>query len=185
MRVYIPLTLRQLQEVHNAGELGSANGGTALAAFGVTPELTEWCSGSPAERGTSGPGTEELEYAALGQAARESLRMLAEEAGGEGRRVVVAAEVPDGAVRSPETLPSGAAAAEPGRLWAEAPVPLAKVAAVHVDGEEAAADVAAAAAAVSAADAGDEAAERTVEEAEDHELMWYATQEIPLLLRRG
>ncbi|NUP79292.1 MAG: hypothetical protein HOV96_17280, partial [Nonomuraea sp.] len=59
----------------------------------------------------------------------------------------------------------------------------AKVAAVHIDDPGAAADVEAAADALPAADGGDDDARFTVDGAEAHELMWYATQEIPDLLR--
>jgi hypothetical protein len=65
----------------------------------------------------------------------------------------------------------------------EAP-PLARAAAVHADADEPEVreDVSAAAAAVTAADTGDEDARFTVDGAEDHELLWFATQEIPGLL---
>ncbi|PLW73736.1 hypothetical protein C0036_05655, partial [Streptomyces sp. DJ] len=59
---------------------------------------------------------------------------------------------------------------------------LAKAAAVHLDADDAEEDVAAAAAALGAADAGDDDAQFTVDGAEDHELLWYATQEIPTLI---
>jgi hypothetical protein len=42
--------------------------------------------------------------------------------------------------------------------------------------------VRAAADALGAADAGDDDAQFTVDGAEDHELLWYATQEIPNLI---
>lgn len=56
-------------------------------------------------------------------------------------------------------------------------------AAVHVDADDAEADVAAAAAALAAADAGDDDARFTVDGAEDHELLWFGVQEIPGLLK--
>ncbi|WP_446046960.1 DUF6912 family protein, partial [Streptomyces olivaceus] len=62
------------------------------------------------------------------------------------------------------------------------PLPLAKAAAVHVDAAEAETDVTAAAGALAAADGGDDDAQFTVGGAEDHELLWYATQEIPNLV---
>ncbi|NUR90121.1 MAG: hypothetical protein HOY71_39105, partial [Nonomuraea sp.] len=61
-------------------------------------------------------------------------------------------------------------------------VPLAKVAAVHVDDAYAGPDVEAAIIALPAADQGDDDARFTLDGAEAHELMWYATQEIPDLL---
>ncbi|MGP2442735.1 DUF6912 family protein, partial [Streptomyces sp. JW3] len=61
-------------------------------------------------------------------------------------------------------------------------VPLGKAAAVHVDAADAEADVRAAAGALAAADGGDDDAQFVVDGAEDHELLWYATQEIPNLV---
>jgi len=62
------------------------------------------------------------------------------------------------------------------------PVAMSAVAAVHVDLAEAEDAVRAAAAVVDAADLGDPDAEFTLGGAEDHEMAWYATQEIPFLL---
>ena len=62
------------------------------------------------------------------------------------------------------------------------PVPLSAIAAVHVDLAEAEDAVRAAAAVVDAADLGDPDAEFTLGDAEDHQMAWYAAQEIPFLL---
>ncbi|GLW05308.1 hypothetical protein Misp01_04380 [Microtetraspora sp. NBRC 13810] len=167
MRVYLPCTLAALARVVTSGELGPA----PLTGYAVTPALVEWY--------VSGD-TEELEYVALTEAARASLRMLAaDRADGvpvDARRVVVAAEVPDGAVSVSADL------AERGRVRLVEAVPTAWIAAAHVDDKEATADVEAAIAALHAADAGDDDARFTVDGAEAHELLWYATQEIPDLL---
>ncbi len=167
MRVYIPTTLPGLAEAHKAGELGPA----PLDAYAVTPALREWYVSDDIE---------ELEYAALTRAAQASLRLLAGDRDAARRRVVVAVDVPDRAVTyDPDR------GLDPGSLGAvrlSGVVPLAKAAAVHVDAGEAEADVAAAAEALGAADAGDEDARFTVDGAEDHELLWYATQEIPTLI---
>ncbi|WP_440986394.1 DUF6912 family protein, partial [Streptomyces acidiscabies] len=64
-------------------------------------------------------------------------------------------------------------------------VPLAKAAAVHVDASDAEADITAAASALAAADGGDDDAQFVVDGAEDHELLWFATQEIPGLVGLG
>jgi hypothetical protein len=56
------------------------------------------------------------------------------------------------------------------------------VAAVHVDVAEAESAVSTAAAVIDAADLGDTDAEFALGDAEDHEMAWYATQEIPFLL---
>jgi hypothetical protein len=167
MRVYIPTTLPRLAEAHKAGEVGPA----PLDAFGVTPGLREWYVSDDIE---------ELEYAALTRAAGASLRMLAGDREAPRRRTVVAVDVPDALVSfdpdfglDPSTL---------GAVRLSRPVALAKAAAVHVDSDEAEADVTAAAEALGAADAGDDDARFTVDGAEDHELLWYATQEVPGLV---
>ncbi|MBB5074712.1 DUF6912 family protein [Nonomuraea endophytica] len=168
MRVYLPCTLPALAKAVAAGELGPA----PLIGYAVTPALTEWYASGD---------TEELEYVALTEAARASLRMLAaDRADGVDaapRRVVVAAEVPDGG------LTVGVDLAERARVRLADSVPLSKVAAAHVDDLYAIPDIEAAIAALSAADDGDDDARFTVDGAEAHELMWYATQEIPDLFR--
>ncbi|WP_327087336.1 hypothetical protein OIE66_34165 [Nonomuraea sp. NBC_01738] len=168
MRVYLPSTLPALARAVEAGELGPA----PLIGYAVTPALTEWYASGD---------TEELEYVALTEAARASLRMLAADRadGVEAahRRVVIAAEVPD------TSLTTGADLAEKARVRLADSVPMAKVAAVHVDDLYAMPDIEAAIAALPGADNGDDDARFTVDGAEAHELMWFATQEIPDLLR--
>jgi hypothetical protein len=89
--------------------------------------------------------------------------------------VVVAADVADGAVRlTPDR--------HPGALIVSDDVPLADFASVHVDDPAVAADITVAAAAVAAADAGDPDAGFVVAGVEDHELQWYAVQELGPLL---
>ncbi|SDO02742.1 hypothetical protein SAMN05216259_10715 [Actinacidiphila guanduensis] len=167
MRVYIPTTLAGLAESYKAGELGPA----PLDAFAVTPGLREWYVSDDIE---------ELEYAALTRAAQASLRLLALHPDVPRRRLVVAVDVADGAVRhDPDRALDPAAL---GEVRLTRPVPFIEVAAVHADAADAERDVAAAAAAVGAADAGDDDAQFTVDGAEDHELLWYATQEIPNLI---
>ncbi|WP_405821062.1 hypothetical protein OG241_34815 [Streptomyces sp. NBC_01390] len=167
MRVYVPLTLPGLAEAYKTGELGAGR----FVAYAVTPALREWYLSDDIE---------ELEYSALNRAALASLRLLAMEPGVIRRRVVVALEVADGvAVADPDRgLDPGAL----GEVRVGGPVSLGKVAAVHVDAGDAEGDVAAAAAALGAADRGDDDAQFTVDGAEDHELLWYATQEIPQLV---
>ena len=58
------------------------------------------------------------------------------------------------------------------------PIRLADVVSGHIDDPRAEADVSAAIAALPAADGGDEDAKFTVDGAEGHELLWYATQEL-------
>ncbi|GHJ36425.1 hypothetical protein [Streptomyces sp. TS71-3] len=167
MRVYVPLTLPGLAAAHRTGELGPG----PLTAYAVTPALREWYLSDDIE---------ELEYAALNRAAVASLRLLATHPGTPRRRVVVAADVPDGdAVADPDRgLDPGAL----GEVRIAKPVGMDRAAAVHVDGDEAEHDVTAAAEALGAADLGDDDAQFTVDGAEDHDLLWYATQEIPNLI---
>jgi len=112
-------------------------------------------------------GEEEWEYAALTAAAQDSLALIAED--DEPRRVVVVAEA-DSVVPVP--------GAEASQVELDEVVPLRKVVAVHVDSDDATEDVAAARARWPDAEAGDEAALATVERCLDHELGWFATQEI-------
>ncbi|MBQ1001341.1 DUF6912 family protein [Streptomyces nigra] len=166
MRVYVPLTLPGLAEAYKTGDLG-----TDLVAYAVTPALREWYLSDDIE---------ELEYAALNRAAAASLRLLAADPGARPRRVVVAVDVPDkAAVADPDR---GLDPSALGEVRVTGSVRLAKAAAVHVDADDAEADVTAAAEALEAADGGDDDAQFVVDGAEDHELLWYATQEIPNLV---
>lgn len=162
MRVYVATTTTGLRSLVDAGSLGPA----PITAFAVTPGLREWYLDDDAE---------ELEYAASTEAARASLRLLDADPGAARRRVVVAADVPDAQVTVRDDLDRGVV-----RL-AE-PIPLAGIASVHVDDQEAEDAVAAAAAVVLAADLGDQAAQDAMDDAEGFELSWYASQEIPALL---
>ncbi|MEV7599366.1 hypothetical protein AB0O91_18495 [Kitasatospora sp. NPDC089797] len=168
MRVYVPTTLTGLAAAREDGSLEQS------AAYAVTPALREWYVSDDLE---------ELEYAALNRAAQSSLRLLAADPDAPRRRVVVALDVADTAVR-PFPGDEYQDQASLGRVVLSGPVKLAKAAAVHADvaDDEVVEDVAAAVAAVAAADAGDQDAQFTVDGAEDHDLLWYATQEIPGLL---
>ncbi|MGV9454978.1 DUF6912 family protein [Streptomyces sp. NPDC003635] len=170
MRVYVPLTLPGLAEAYKTGELG----GGSLLAYAVTPALREWYVSDDIE---------ELEYAALNRAAAASLRLLAADSGAPRRRVVVAVDVPDGAAAADPDR--GLDPAALGEVRVAGAVPLAKAASVHVDGGDAEDDVTAAVEALAAADGGDEDAQFVVDETEDHELLWYATQEIANLVASG
>jgi hypothetical protein len=170
MRVYVPLTLPGLAEAHKTGELGTG----PFVAYAVTPALREWYLSDDME---------ELEYAALNRAALASLRLLAADPGAMRRRVVVAVDVPDGAAAADPDR--GLDPAALGEVRVTGTVALAKAASVHVDSDDAEEDVAAAAGALQAADDGDDDAQFVVDGAEDHELLWYATQEIPNLVGLG
>ena len=163
MRVYLPTTLADLGSVLVAGEIGPA----PLNGFAVTPALREWYASGDEE---------ELEYVAMSQAARASLRMLHADARAPRRRVVLAAELPDLVI----TVRNGFD--KPGHVAVTLPVMLSDVVSGHVDATDAAADIDAAAAALPAADAGDGDAKFVVDGAEGHELLWYATQELIYLI---
>jgi Family of unknown function (DUF6912) len=163
MRVYLPATLPAVAELLHTAEIGPA----PLSAFGVTPALREsYASG----------GLEELEYVAMTHAARASLRLLAAAADAPRRRVVLAADVPA------EHIGCNGGFAEPTRVEITAPVPLRWIVSGHIDDSVAEADVAKAVAALPGADAGDDDARFLVDGAEGHELLWYATQELPYVL---
>jgi hypothetical protein len=157
MRVYLPLTLPRLAEALDTGEIGPA----PLPGFAVTPALREWYASGDLE---------ELEYTALLEAARGSLRLLAGQPDTPPRRVVLAAEVAEDDL--------GKANGHPAAIQVLSAIPLSRVAAGHVDSLDATDDVRAAAAALPAADDGDDDARFTVDGAEGHELQWFATQEL-------
>jgi hypothetical protein len=167
VRVYLPATTNVLRTLVDEGRLTGP-----LTAFAVTPGLREFYALSDA-----GADEEELEYAALLAAARASLRLVDIDPSAARRRVVLAADVPDSAVAEIEDPD-----ADRGAVRITGDVPLAGVASAHVDGAEAEGDVRAAVDVVLEADLGSEDAQFVVDQAEGHELAWYATQEIGSLL---
>ena len=167
MRVYLPATTNVLRTLVDEGRLTGP-----LTAFAVTPGLREFYALSDA-----GADEEELEYAALLAAARASLRLVDVDPSAARRRVVLAADVPDSAVSEVEDPD-----ADRGAVRITGDVALAAVASAHVDGAEAEDDVRAAVGVVLEADLGSEDAQFVVDQAEGHELAWYATQEIGTLL---
>jgi hypothetical protein len=165
MRVYLPSTFPGLRALLERGEVGDP----PLPGYAVTGALTEWYAEGDQE---------ELEYVAMTLAARASVRLLDADPDAVRRRVVVVAEVPDAAV---QLVPHVDRAA----VKVTAAVPLRDVKAVHVDDTSAVEDVTVAADAVVEADLGSEDAAFRMEQAEGHELAWYATQEIGPLLELG
>ncbi|VBA36110.1 hypothetical protein LAUMK191_01267 [Mycobacterium attenuatum] len=162
MQVYVPATLAMLQRLVADGSLWPVNG----TAFAVTPKLRE----SYAEG-----DDDELAEVALQEAALASLRLLADDAG-QGlppRRAVIAAEV-DAATYRPDL--------DDAVVRLSAPVAMDRVVAAYVDNAAAEPAVTAAIAVIDAADLGDEDAELVVGDAQDHDLAWYANQELPFLL---
>lgn len=159
-RVYVPGTLALLGRWHAAGSVRAPGG-----AHAVTPALREWYTGGDIE---------ELEYAALLEAAQGSLHLLAAGPAAFPRRVVVAADVDDADVRPGSGARSSVTVGT---------VPMAAVVSVHIDDVDAEADVAAAVTALPLAVSGDDDARFTVDSAGAHDLLWYDVREIPDLVR--
>jgi hypothetical protein len=162
MRVYLPATLLALTSLLRTGAIGPA----PVRGFGVTPALREWYASGDLE---------ELEYVAMMHAARASLRLLADDPLAPRRRVVLAADVPD------EQIGRAGDFGEPTLVEIRDPVPVDRVVSGHVDDLLAMADIAEAVAALPAAEKGDDDAQFVVDGAEGHELLWYASQELPYL----
>jgi len=170
VRIYLPATIPGLATAGVGGAVSPSQVEVAAAgswACAVTPALREWYREGDID---------ELEYAALTRAAIGSLRLLADGGGVRvARRVVLAVDVPDNAVvLDPDADPAAVVVMEPVRLD--------QVICAHVDDPSAADDIAAAAAVIEAADAGDDDAQFAIDGLGDHELQWYAAQEIPFLL---
>jgi hypothetical protein len=155
-RVYVPSTLRRLRDVVAAGELRPA----PFAAHAVTDAVRE---------ADADGGEEDWEYAASAAAAQSSVALLTDDE--PARRVVLAVDA--ARVRQAD-------ADDPTVVTVEDVVPLRRVAAVLADGPEAEPDVAAARVALTE---GQEDQEALLDRCLDHELGWWATQEIPELLR--
>ena len=162
MRVYLPATTSVLRTLVDEGALPGPH-----TVFAVTPQLREFYERSDEA------DVEELEYAALLGAARASLRLIDVDPTAARRRVVVAADVPDAAVRPIDDVDTDRGAAR-----VDADVRIRDVASAHIDGAEAEDDVRAAVNVVLEADLGSEDAQFVVDQAEGHELAWYASQEM-------
>jgi hypothetical protein len=163
VRVYLPATTTVLRTLVDDGRLAGP-----LTAFAVSPRLRAFYAVSDAEA-----DIEELEYAALLGAARASLRLIDVDPTAARRRVVVAADVPDAAVSEIEDPD-----VDRGAVRVTGDIALRDVASAHIDGADAEEDVRAAVNVVLEADLGSEDAQFVVDQAEGHELAWYASQEI-------
>jgi hypothetical protein len=162
VRVYLPATLPTLAQLRDDALLRPP-----LTAHAVTPALREWYAEGDEE---------ELEYVAFTQAAQGALRLLRADPSAPRRRVVVSADVPATALATRFEQELGTS-----EVPLHTAVPLAAVAAIHVDGAQAEADVTAAVEVVEAAVAGDPDAQFIVDGAEDHELEWYDVTELDRL----
>ncbi len=163
MRVYLPATTSVLRTLVDEGRISGPH-----TAFAVTPQLREFY-----ERSDAVIDIEELEYTALLTAARASLRLLDVDPTAVRRRVVLAADVPEDQV-NPMEDPH----VERGAVRVSADIRMRDVASAHIDGSDAEDDVRVAANLVLEADLGSEDAQFVVDQAEGHELAWYATQEL-------
>jgi hypothetical protein len=161
VRVYVPVTLAMLQQLVT-DQLLHARSGTA---FAVTPTLREaYAEGDD----------DELAEVALRDAALASLRLLAADGErGLPRRAVLVADVAEATPR-PDL--------DDAVVRLTGPVAYTDVVAAYVDNADAEAAVQPAIEAIDAADLGDEDAEFIVGDAQDHDLAWYAAQELPFLL---
>ena len=162
MRVYVPATLAMLQKLVADGSLRPLSG----TAFAVTPTLREaYAEGDE----------DELADVALREAAMASLRVLGNEAsdGLPPRRVVVETDADDVTLR-PDL--------DDAVVRVSGEIALGRVIAAYVDNATAESAVLAAVEVIDAADLGDEDSELTVGDAQDHDLAWYAPQELPFLL---
>jgi hypothetical protein len=159
MRVYLPSSPALLRAAVERDALGPG----PLDGHGVTPRL----------RAALGTGDEEeLELAAMTTASLDSVRVLVD--GEPSARVVAVVDVPDREAREV------AEAADVSAVVVDGPVPLRRLAAVHVDSAEASAAVAAARAVAPDDPAEEEALARCL----DHDLEWYAASELTQLLER-
>ena len=161
MRVYVPATLAMLQRLVVDRSLRAVNN----TAFAVTPTLRE----SYAEG-----DDDELADVALRDAALASLRLLGDdESGLPPRRAVLVADAENVTAR-PDLDDAVVRLSEP--------ITFDDVTAAYVDNADAEPAVLAAIEAVDDADLGDEDAEFVVGDAQDHDLAWYAAQELAFLL---
>lgn len=158
MRVYLPSTTSGLRTLISSGQLGPA----PLTAFAVTPGLREWYQDDDIEA---------LEYAAMSEAARASLRLIEADPKAAARRVVVALDASDVDVQVRDDLDRGV-------VQLTAIMPISAVASVHLDDSDAEETVNVAAGMIDAADVGDADAEALVDDAAGFELGWHAVQEI-------
>ena len=175
VRIYLPSTMSGVRRALATGTVPVA-GGYGFAVTGPLrleyPDFSE----------------EDLEYVAMQDASRASLRLLAaieaepesaepvvDSADGEPLlRVVVAVDVTDSAVRPRPELDRAVVAVGGAVEWSQ-------VAAVHIDGADAGPAVRDAVAVIDAADLGDDDAEFVLGSVEDFDLAWYAPGEVVYL----
>ena len=176
VRIYLPSTMSGVRRALATGTVPVA-GGYGFAVTGPLrleyPDFSE----------------EDLEYVAMQDASRASLRLLAaieaepesaepvvDSADGEPLlRVVVAVDVTDSAVRPRPELDRAVVSVAGAVQWSQ-------VVAVHIDGADAGPAVREAVAVIDAADLGDDDAEFLRGSVEDFDLAWYAPREVVYLV---
>jgi len=160
-RAYLPSTLTRLRDVVVSGGIGPP----PVLAHAVTDAL---------RKAYPDGGEEDWEYAALTAAAQHSLGLLTQH--DPPLRVVITVDVDSVVPVSPDSplLPT---LVELGEV-----APARSIASVHVDSDDARDHIAAGRAAWVAAENGDEAASAVVDRCLEHELGWFASQEIGDLL---
>ena len=187
VRVYLPSTMSGIRGALASGAVPVAGGYGFAVTEPLRLEYPDWSE-------------EDLEYVAMQDASRASLRLLAAvlEEGGDGHRdgcagdaassvlgvavpaaepplrVVVAVDVDDAAVRPRPELDRAVVAVAGAVEWSQ-------VAAVHIDGADAGPAVRDAVAVIDAADLGDDDAEFVLGSVEDFDLAWYAPGEVVYL----
>jgi hypothetical protein len=133
--------------------------------YAVTGMLREWYREAD---------NDELEHAAQVAASVASLDLLVADPNARRRRVLLAADVEDGVVVP--LAESGRAA-----MRRRSAVPVRSWACALIDGSEAEPAVAAALEVLEQAHGGDDDAQFLIDELEDHDLGWYAVQELDRL----
>ena len=184
VRIYLPSTMNGIRRALAARSVPVA-GGLGFAVTGpLRLEYPDWSG-------------EDLEYIAMQDASRASLRLLAGDGGGVDEagapaamgadprggwdpseaplRVVFAVDVEDPLVVPRPELDRAVVAVS-------GPVDWSRVAAVHIDGADAGPAVRDAVAVIDAADLGDEDAEFVLGSVEDFDLAWYAPDEVSYLV---
>ena len=192
VRIYLPSTMSGIRLALASGTVPVAGGYGFAVTRPLRLEYPDWSE-------------EDLEFVAMQDASRASLRLLAafEEESGDGHRdgetssdgdfpsrdleaadpagtepllrVVVAVDVTDSAVRPRPELDRAVVAVAGTVGWSQ-------VAAVHIDGADAGPAVRDAVAVIDAADLGDDDAEFVLGSVEDFDLAWYAPGEVVYLV---
>ncbi len=163
VRVYLPSTMGGIRRALETRTVPVAGGYGFAVTAPLRLEYPDWSE-------------EDLEYVAMQDASRASLRLLAAVPADEPLlRVVVAVDLKDAAVRPRPELDRAVVSVAGAVEWSQ-------VAAVHIDGADAGPAVRDAVAVIDAADLGDDDAEFVLGSVEDFDLAWYAPGEVVYLL---